>query len=97
MRRLTLIEFNIYLKNYLKEKRKISDIYLKQIDYQFTLGFERFLRDLPSLSNNGVMKHMERFKKLMRLAEDLDWIEKNPTKRFKLRFHHVDMVYLSKA
>ena len=86
-----------YLKNYLKEKRTISDIYLKQIDYQFTLGFERFLRDLPSLSNNGVMKHMERFKKLMHLSEDLDWIEKNPTKRFKLRFHHVDMVYLSKA
>ncbi|GAA0751554.1 hypothetical protein [Psychroflexus lacisalsi] len=43
------------------------------------------------------MKHMERFKKLMRLAEDLNWIEKNPTKRFKLRFDHVDMVYLSKA
>ena len=43
------------------------------------------------------MKHMERFKKLMRLAEDLDWIEKNPTKRFKLRFDRVDMVYLNKA
>ena len=40
---------------------------------------------------------MERFKKLMRLTEDLDWIEKNPTTRFKLRFHHVDMVYLSKV
>tara|TARA_R110002020_G_scaffold249804_2_gene463819 strand:- start:186 stop:500 length:315 start_codon:yes stop_codon:yes gene_type:complete len=49
------------------------------------------------LQNNGVMKHMERFKKLMRLAEDLEWIEKNPTKRFKLRFDQVDMVYLSKA
>ena len=32
----------------------------------------------------------------MRLAEHLDWIEKNPTKRFKLRFDPVDMVYLSK-
>ncbi len=42
------------------------------------------------------MKHMERFKKLMRLAEHLDWIDKNPTRRFKLRFHSVDMVYLSK-
>ena len=43
------------------------------------------------------MKHMERFKKLMRLAEHLDWIEKNPTKRFKLRFDQVDMVYLNKT
>ncbi len=41
------------------------------------------------------MKHMERFKKIMRLAIDLDWIEKNPTSRFKLRFDKVDMVYLN--
>ncbi|MDT0688324.1 site-specific integrase [Salegentibacter sp. F188] len=85
-----------YLKEYLKKRLKVPDIYLKQINYQFTLGFENFLRALPKLHNNGVMKHMERFKKLMRLAEDLDWIEKNPTKRFKLHFDQVDMVYLSK-
>ena len=85
-----------YLKEYLKAQHHTSDIYLKQIDYHFTLGFETYLRSLSSLQNNGVMKHMERFKKLMRLAEHLNWIEKNPTKRFKLRFDQVDMVYLSK-
>ncbi|MDT0650601.1 site-specific integrase [Autumnicola edwardsiae] len=85
-----------YLKEYLKKQHRTSDIYLKQIDYQFTIGFESYLRSLSSLQNNGVMKHMERFKKLMRLAEHLDWIEKNPTVRFKLRFEQVDMVYLSK-
>lgn len=42
------------------------------------------------------MKHMERFKKLMRLALHLEWIEKNPTLRFKLRFDKVDMVYLDR-
>lgn len=86
-----------YLKDYLKVKYKSPDIYLKQINYGFTLGFEEFLREKPSLNNNGVMKHMERFKKLMRLALHLEWIEKNPTLRFKLRFHKVDMVYLDKG
>jgi site-specific recombinase XerD len=85
-----------YLKDYLKSQHHTSDIYLKQLDYEFTLGFESYLRLLPSLQNNGVMKHMERFKKLMRLAEHLGWIEKNPTQRFKLHFDQVDMVYLSK-
>ncbi|MET6990310.1 site-specific integrase [Sediminicola arcticus] len=85
-----------YLKDYLKIKHKSLDIYLKQIDYGFTLGFEGFLREKPSLHNNGVMKHMERFKKLMRLALHLEWIEKNPTLRFKLRFDKVDMVYLDR-
>lgn len=86
-----------YLKHFLKDQYYTSDVYLKQIDYQFTLGFESYLRSLPSLQNNGVMKHMERFKKLIRLAKDLDWIEKNPTIRFKLRFDKVDMVYLNKS
>ncbi|RXG21883.1 site-specific integrase [Leeuwenhoekiella marinoflava] len=85
-----------YLKEYLKSSLKVSDLYLKHIDYEFTLGFERFLRAKASLNNNGVMKHMERFKKVMRLAVDLDWIEKNPTLRFKLRFDKVDMIYLNK-
>lgn len=85
-----------YLKDYLKAKHHTSDIYLKQLDYEFTLGFESYLRLMPSLQNNGVMKHMERFKKLIRLAVHLNWIEKNPTQRFKLHFDQVDMVYLSK-
>lgn len=85
-----------YLLRYLKEEYSTTDIYLKKIDFQFTLGFESFLRGLPGLENNGVMKHMERFKKLMRLAQDLDWIEKNSTTRFKLRFEKVDVVYLNK-
>ena len=86
-----------YLKDYVKAQYNTSDIYLKHIDYEFTLGFETFLSNLKGLNNNGLMKHMERFKKLMRLAEHLDWISKNPTKRFKLRFDPVDMVYLSKG
>jgi site-specific recombinase XerD len=85
-----------YLKEYLKLRYKSPDIHLKSIDYRFTLGFEEFLREKPSLHNNGVMKHMERFKKLMRLALHLEWIEKNPTLRFKLRFDKVDMVYLDR-
>jgi len=50
------------------------------------------LRNTPSISktqslnNNGVMKHLERFKKLLNLAADLEWIEKNPFTRFKLKF-----------
>ncbi len=64
-----------YLKDYVKTHYRTSDVYLKHIDYQFTLGFESYLGNLKGLNNNGLMKHMERFKKLMRLAEHMDWIE----------------------
>ncbi|PZW42713.1 site-specific recombinase XerD [Mesonia algae] len=86
-----------YLLSFLSTQYKTSNIFLKQIDYKFLIDFETYLRSQPDLHNNGVMKHIERFKKVMRLAMDLEWIDKNPTSRFKLRFEPVDMVYLTQG
>lgn len=85
-----------YVKDFLLKKKK-SNIYLKEIDYKFCIEFESYLRKRPGLNNNGLMKHMERFKKLMNFAHTLELIDKNPTKRFKLKFKKVDMSYLTKA
>jgi len=84
-----------YLVEFLHQEFNNSDIYLKQIKYKFILDFEYFLSEKPTLSNNGIMKHLERFKKLMNFAHTLEWIEKNPIKKFKLKFDSVDMGYLS--
>lgn len=84
-----------YLRDFLDKKGYGRDIYLKQIDYAFVLDFEEFVRNKPKIHNNGVMKHMERFKKLLRLARDIEWMEKDPSARFKLRLDKVDMVYLN--
>lgn len=85
-----------HLTVFLLEIKKTTDVFLKQINYKFTIDFEAFLRKQDNLHNNGVMKHMERFKKMMRLAHDLEWIEKNPALRFKLHFDSVDVVHLNK-
>ncbi|MFN2261959.1 MAG: phage integrase SAM-like domain and Arm DNA-binding domain-containing protein [Psychroflexus sp.] len=85
-----------YLDKYIKGNLNTSDIYIKQVNYKFMIDFEDYLRDQKGLNNNGVMKHLERLKKLMNLAEDLEWIKKNPVKRYKLRFDEVDTDYLTK-
>ena len=91
-----------YLKRFLTAKIKSSDIYLKQLSYGFIIDFEQFLRKGPSinksqpLKNNGVMKHLERLKKMMNLALNLEWIEKDPFVRFKLKFTKHQQDYLSK-
>lgn len=60
-----------YLYEFLGIQMKLTDIYLKQINYRFILDLEHFLRTYkskshrPSPPNNGVMKHLERFKKLI--------------------------------
>jgi len=90
-----------YLKEFLIKKKKAEDIYLKQLNYRFIIDFEQFLRTYKNskkqlmLSNNGVMKHLERFKKMVNLALKLEWIAKNPFSKFQLKFTKYDRQYLT--
>ncbi|TDN89439.1 site-specific recombinase XerD [Salegentibacter sp. 24] len=90
-----------YLLGYLSREHKTTNIYLKNIDYQFVTGFDKFLRrkkdknGKKQLSNNGIMKHMERFKKLTNLAIKLGWLEKDPFRDYKMKFEKFDRAYLS--
>ncbi|QSS96281.1 site-specific integrase [Psychroflexus sp. ALD_RP9] len=86
-----------YLDKFVETNLKTTDVFIRQVNYKFIIDFEDFLRKQNGLQNNGVMKHLERLKKLMNLAEDLEWIKKNPVKRYKLRFDEVDTGYLSQS
>ncbi len=90
-----------YLRAYLSKKFRTTDIYLEQLNYRFVVDFEQFLKkeknrlSRQALTNNGIMKHIERLKKLMNLAVKLEWIEKNPFMNFSLRFEKFDRPYLT--
>jgi integrase/recombinase XerD len=90
-----------YLLKYLAREHKTNNIYLKNISYQFVTGFEKFLRRQKDknwqkqLSNNGIMKHMERFKKLTNLSIKLEWMEKDPFRDYKMKFEKFDRAYLN--
>lgn len=45
-----------YLLEFVSEKHKSADIYLKQINYEFIIDFDNFLRKKVDLNNNGRMK-----------------------------------------
>lgn len=91
-----------YLKDFLKKKMSCNDISLKQINYRFVTDFEQFLRKYSAkvsrktCGNNGTMKHLERFKKMLNLAIKLEWLVKNPFDNFKFRFEKNERQYLSK-
>ncbi len=90
-----------YLNKFLNQKLKANDIYLKQLNYRFICDFEQYLRNYRNtnhvcmLTNNGVMKHLERFKKIINLAIKLEWIPKNPFQKFQLKFDKYDRQYLT--
>ncbi|WP_034891638.1 site-specific integrase [Gillisia sp. Hel_I_29] len=92
-----------YLYKFLFKQFKAEDIYLKQINYQFITDFEHFLRTYKpkrvrkAPTNNGVMKHLERLKKLLNLAQKLEWVEKDPFAKFTLKFKTSERAFLNEA
>ncbi|HET8964330.1 MAG TPA: site-specific integrase [Chitinophagales bacterium] len=90
-----------YLRRFLTKKRKVNDMYLKQVNFRFITDFEHYLRDYKdskkqnAMNNNGVMKHLERFKKIINLAIKLEWMAKNPFDQFQLKYDKYDRHYLT--
>jgi len=89
-----------YIKKFLTEKRKITDIYLSQLTYRFLVDFEKFLRThVPEdhqkpMGNNTVMKHIQRLRKMVTLAYKMEWIDKDPFIKFKPHYIRKEREFL---
>lgn len=90
-----------YLKEFLLKQFKTTDIRLEKLNYKFITDFEYFLRCREPyilhkpLTNNGVMKHLERLKKLIHMAIRLEWMERDPFASYQLSFKKVEREHLS--
>jgi site-specific recombinase XerD len=90
-----------YLKEFVQQSYRRSDIYLSELDYSFISKLEHFLRKrVPAdhqkkLENNGLMKHLERFRKIIRLAVKMAWIDKDPFSMFQLKFDKTERGFLT--
>ena len=90
-----------YVRLFLKQKYKNADIFLSSLNYQFITEFEFFLRTCKPLdtsnplTNNGVMKHMERLRKMVTLAYKMEWVPKDPFAQYKLKFKRKEMSFLT--
>ena len=78
-----------YIRRFLKSNFKSDNILLKELDFQFITELEYYIRNNPikkhdPCNGNGVMKHMERLKKLIHWAKQLKWISENPFEEYKL-------------
>jgi site-specific recombinase XerD len=92
-----------YLDAFLKKKYKKDDIYLADLNYQFIADFEYFLRKHEPtdhqrpMGNNAVMKHLERFRKMVNMAVRMEWLDHNPFAAHKLHFKKVEREFLTEV
>lgn len=90
-----------YINKYLQRELKTPDIYLKQLDYKFLCEFEYYLQGYwpkghpRAMSHNTVMKHIQRLRKMVTLAYNLEWIDKDPFRRWKSTFEKREREFLS--
>jgi len=90
-----------YLSEFTLKKYKRKAYYLSELNYKFIQDFEVFLRNhqpvdhQKPLTNNGIMKHLERFRKMINLAYRLEWINRDPFEKFTLKYKKVEKEFLS--
>lgn len=92
-----------YLFSYINELLKTTDLYLKELNYQFLLGFESYLRNYQptngqsAIQNNTVMKHIQRLRKMIKMAVEMEWINKDPFIKFSPTIEKKQREYLSES
>lgn len=92
-----------YVKKFLIEKRNTSDIYLKQLNYELLTDFQIYLSNVwpaghpKALSNNTVMKHIQRLRKIVTLAYHMEWINRDPFVRWKMTYEKTNREFLSEV
>ena len=100
----TLRNFGVtqgYISRYVSNILNTSDVYLKELDYKFICDFESFLHSYwpkghpKAMSNNTVMKHIQRFRKIVTLGYHIEWMERDPFSRWKPTYEKRERPYLT--
>ena len=90
-----------YVNEFLRLKLKVQDFPLGQLNYKFLMDFDMFLRNHVPVENqkpcgnNTVMKHIERFRKIINMAIKNDWLKQDPFIKFQAKFIKKERGYLS--
>ena len=90
-----------YILAYIGKEYNSANIDLKDLDYAFIIGFESFLRSFqPShyqgkIGNNAVMKHIQRLRRMITLAYQIEWINRDPFVKFKPTLEKKEREFLS--
>jgi len=76
-------------------------MFLSGLSYKFITDFEFYLRNHKPMDhqrpmeNNGVMKHLERFRKMVTMAVKMEWLDKDPFEKYQLKFNRVERDFLT--
>ena len=85
----------IRLSEFLLEKYHLSDIPLREINYQFIRDFEIYLLTVRGNKQSTIAQYLINLKKIVELAYKNEWIYRNPFINYKIEDEKSERGYLS--
>lgn len=85
----------IRLSEFLTEKYHVSDIPLREINYQFIRDFEIYLLTVRGNKQSTIAQYLINLKKIVELAYKNEWIFRNPFINYKIEDEKSERGYLT--
>ena len=73
-----------HIKNFMLFKYHKNDMKITDINNQFVMDFELYMKTKKACSHNTTMKYITIFKKIIKIAIANDWLKKDPFVNFKI-------------
>lgn len=84
-----------YIVEYIHSTLKKKDVLLEDVNFSFLKQVEHFLQSEKNCNQNGMMKHMQRLKKIFNWAVKNEYINISPFKSFTISYKKYDRGYLT--
>jgi len=84
-----------HTKAFIKWKYKVDDIDIRDVDHEFIMSYDFYLRSERNCANNSTVKYLKNFKKIILICIANGWLEKDPFIKYKPKVKEVIRNYLT--
>ncbi|MGV3529143.1 MAG: site-specific integrase [Flavisolibacter sp.] len=79
-----------HTRDFIQWKYNVSDLELKQINFEFITEFEYYLKTVRKCNHNTAIKYITNFKKIIRICLGNGWLERDPFANYKITLREVE-------
>lgn len=83
-----------HTQEFMKWKYNVSDIDIKELNYEFIADYEFWLKSKRNCDHNTTMKYLSNFKKIVNLCIKNGWLDRDPFVGFKMAKRLVERPFL---
>lgn len=83
------------ITRFLKSYYHVSDIELDDLKFKFVTDFEHFMKTQDKVSHNTALRYIRCLKKIIIMAVNNEWMNKNPFASYKVQFTKVNREILT--